>query len=168
MGADKEQGEVVKQKTNKKKKGKGFLHLLFSNFHLGKEKKKRQNCLFCSLVPLLHQLNNLRMHRNTCNYFLTINCYLATGSFSRDGRGERGGGRMDGWRTRDLYSIPTASSLDWMQQCIDNTEPKWKVQPELNAHTEQRGERSEGGGEEGMGLCLWGGGYRLQYIGWRE
>ena len=36
-----------------------------------------------------------------------------------------------------------------MQQCIDNTIPKWKVQPELNAHTSQRGEewKREGGRE---------------------
>lgn len=100
-------------------------------------------------MQLLHQPNNLRMHCNTCNYFLTINCYLATGSFSREGVGEGGRGE-DGYRKRDLYSIPTASSLDWMQQCIDNTEPKWKVEPELNAHAEQRGEKEEAG-EDGSG-----------------
>jgi len=30
-----------------------------------------------------------------------------------------------------------------MQQCIDNTVPKWKVQPELNAHTERQREERE-------------------------
>lgn len=57
------------------------------------------------------------------------------------------GGRKDEEREtgseKDLYSIPAASSLDRMQQRIDNTVPKWKEQPELNAYTEQRGGRSE-------------------------
>lgn len=45
---------------------------------------------FCLLVHSLQRPNNLRMHCNTCNY-LTINCYLATGSFF-----QRWGGV--GWR----------------------------------------------------------------------
>lgn len=70
-----------------------FLYVLFLNV---KEKKKTtttalydfrcQLYCFCLLVHSLQRPNNLGMHRNTCNY-LTINCYLATGSLSRDGEG---------------------------------------------------------------------------------
>lgn len=47
-----------------------------------------------------------------------------------------------------------------MQQCIDNTVPKWKVQPELNAHTEQERGEAEMQGEEGRrkkkrGVVVW-------------
>lgn len=48
-------------------------------------------CLFRSLLSLTRfpQAANHRIHCNTCNYFLTINCYLATGSLERVGENER-------------------------------------------------------------------------------
>lgn len=47
--------------------------------------------LFHSLLSLKRfpQAANHRIHCNTCNYFLTINCYLATGSLERVRERER-------------------------------------------------------------------------------